>query len=181
MTSPQAPSPDALPGRGWLFLGAAVSLLAGVFAIVSPLVFGYFLTQLLGALCLVSGAVTLFQAVFVRHRPHRFLSLVSGAIRVAAGAALFFYTVAGLAAVTLVLAVVFFAEGIVCLATSLRMRENPAWVWLFLNGWAALLLGWMVYLKWPLDAEWVVGLLYGIQSLFLGGAMAMLAIKHRAS
>jgi len=173
MTSPQS----AVPGRGWLFVGAAISFVAGIFAIISPMVFGYFLTQLLGVLCLVSGAVALFQAIFVAHRPHRFLSLISGAIRVAAGAALFFYTVAGMAALTLILAAVFFAEGIVCLATSLRMRENRAWIWLFLNGWAALILGWMVYVRWPVDAAWVVGLLYGIQSLFTGSAMVMLGLK----
>lgn len=170
---------QALPGKGWLIFGAGLSVVAGICAVLDPEIFGLILTRLLGALCLVSGLLALFQAVFVGHRPHRFLSAVSGVIRVAAGSALFFYSVAGMAALTLILSAVFFSEGIACLVTSLRMRDTPAWVWLFLNGVAALVLGGMIYARWPVDSGWVVGLLYGIQSLFTGGAMLMLALRAR--
>jgi len=175
MKTPQS----ALPGKGWLTFGAGISVVAGICAVLDPEIFGLILTRLLGALCLVSGLVALFQAVFVGHRPHRFLSVVSGVIRMAAGSALFFYSVAGMAALTLILAAVFFSEGIACVATSLRMRENPAWIWLLLNGLAALVLGGMIYARWPADSGWVVGLLYGIQSLFTGAAMLMLGLRGR--
>jgi len=165
------------PGRGWLIFGGILSILVGFFAIAAPGLFGYILTQLIGAFCLVSGFLALFQAVFGKQRPHRFLSALSAIIRIAAGSALFFYTVAGMAALTLILAVVFLTEGIVCIVTSFRMRENPAWVWLLLNGVTALVLGGMVYARWPVDAAWVVGLLYGIQSVFSGFTMLMLGLK----
>ena len=167
----------AAPGRGWLIFGGILSILVGAFAIAAPGLFGYILTQLIGAFCLVSGLIALFQAVFGKLRPHRFLSALSAIIRIAAGSALFFYTVAGMAALTLILAVVFLTEGIVCIVTSFRIRENPAWVWLLLNGVTALALGGMVYARWPLDAAWVVGLLYGIQSIFSGFAMVMIGLK----
>jgi uncharacterized membrane protein HdeD (DUF308 family) len=173
MQTPQS----KLPGKGWLIFGAGLSVVAGVCAVLDPEIFGLVLTQLLGALCLVSGVLALFQAVFVRHRPHRFLSVVSGVIRAAAGSALFFYTVAGMAALTLILAAVFISEGIACVVSSLRMRGNPAWIWLLLNGVAALVLGGMIYARWPVDSGWVVGLLYGIQSLFTGAAMLMLGLR----
>jgi uncharacterized membrane protein HdeD (DUF308 family) len=75
---------------------------------------------------------------------------------------------------TLILGAVFFAEGIVCIGTSFRLRANSAWIWLFLNGVVALVLGGMIYARWPLDSEWVIGVLYGIQSIFSGVAMLML-------
>jgi len=62
---------------------------------------------------------------------------------------LFFYTVAGMAALTLILAAVFLTEGIVCIFTSFRMRDNPAWIWLLLNGIVALILGGMIFARWP--------------------------------
>ncbi|MEI6280234.1 MAG: DUF308 domain-containing protein [Verrucomicrobiae bacterium] len=165
------------PGRGWLIFGGLLSILVGFFAIGVPVLFGYILTQLIGAFCLVSGLISLFQAVFGKQRPHRFLSAISAIIRIAAGSALFFYTVAGMAALTLILAVVFLSEGVVCLITSLQLRENPAWIWLLLNGVVALVLGGMIYRHWPMDDGWVIGLLYGIQSIFSGMTMLMIGLK----
>ena len=166
------------PGRGWLIFGGIVSILVGFFAIATPLLFSYLLTQLIGAFCLVSGFISLFQGAFGKQRPHRFLSALSAIIRIAAGSALFFYTVAGVAALTLVLAVVFLTEGIVCMLTALRMQKNPAWIWLLLNGVVALILGGMIYKHWPLDAtEGIIGLLYGIQSIFSGATMLMVGLQ----
>jgi len=166
------------PGRGWLIFGGILSVLVGFFAFAAPVFFSLILTQLIGAFCLISGLVSLFQAVFGKDHSHRFLSVLSAIIRIAAGSALFFYTVAGMAALTLILATVFFAEGIGCMLISLRMSENPAWVWLLLNGVVALILGGMIYKHWPLDAtEGIIGLLYGIQSIFSGVTMLMIGLK----
>ena len=170
-------SAPAAPGKGWLIFGGILSIFVGFFAINAPWLFGSILTMLIGAFCLVSGLISLFQSLFGKNPPHRFLSALSAIIRIAAGSALYFFTAAGLLALTWILAVVFLTEGVVCMATSLRMRKNPAWIWLLLNGVVALVLGGMIIARWPVDAEWVVGLLYGIQSVFSGFAMLMLGLK----
>ncbi len=169
-------APAASRHRGWFVFGGVVSILVGAFAIAAPNFFSLILTQLLGAFCLVSGLVGLFLAVFGKDRPHRFFSGLSGVIRIAAGGALFICTTSGMMILTIILAVVFLTEGIVCVVTALRMRDNPAWIWLLLNGVAALVLGGMIYARWPLDALWVIGLLYGIQSICSGAAMLALAL-----
>ena len=46
-----------------------------------------------------------------------------------------------------------------------------------LFGSVALLLGGMIYAKWPLDSAGILGILYGIQSLFSGSAMLMMGIS----
>lgn len=165
------------PSRTWLVFGGILSLLVGVFAIAAPGLFSFVLTQLIGALCLVTGVSAIFHALFGKGSPHRFLSALSAVIRIAAGSALLFFPIAGVAALTLIVAAVFLTEGIVSLATSFRMRANPAWFWLLLNGLVALLLGGMIYSKWPLDSTGILGILYGIQSLFSGSAMLMLGIS----
>jgi uncharacterized membrane protein HdeD (DUF308 family) len=173
-------TPDSLaPSRGWLFAGAALSILAGLLAIAAPALFAYVITQFLGALLLVTGVVGLFQAVFGKNTAHRVWSALSAVIRIAAGSALFFFTVAGMATLTLLLAAVFVAEGIVCIVASLRLRANPAWIWLLLNGVVAIILGGMIYAQWPSDSAWAIGVLFGIQSLFNGTALLALALKAR--
>lgn len=162
------------PGKVWMLLGGALSILVGFFAISAPALFSYVITAFIGALCLVSGVIGLFQALFGKDVPHRILSALSAVIRLAAGSALFVFTESGMATLTLILGAVFFAEGFVCIVTSLRIHANSAWIWLFLNGVVALVLGGMIYARWPIDSEWVIGVLYGIQSIFSGVAMLML-------
>jgi uncharacterized membrane protein HdeD (DUF308 family) len=157
-----------------MLLGGALSILVGFFAISAPVLFSYVITAFIGALCLVSGVIGLFQALFGKDVPHRILSALSAVIRLAAGSALFVFTESGMATLTLILGGVFFAEGFVCIVTSLRIHANSAWIWLFLNGVVALVLGGMIYARWPIDSEWVIGVLYGIQSIFSGVAMLML-------
>jgi uncharacterized membrane protein HdeD (DUF308 family) len=173
------PNDGVSHSRGWFIFGGVISLLVGVFAISAPYLFSFVLTQLIGALCLVSGLISLFQAVFGKSRQHRFFSSLSAIIRIAAGSALLFFPVSGMAALTLIVAAIFLTEGIVCIATSFRMRANPAWFWLLLNGIVALALGGMIYAKWPLDSAGILGILYGIQSLFSGSAMLMMGLSSR--
>ena len=170
-------APSVVGGsRAWFFFGGALSILVGFLAIGAPMVFSQILTQLLGAFCLVIGVAGLFLAIFGKHRSHRFLSGLSGLIRIAAGCALFIYTTQGMLMIALILAGVFLAEGVICVVTAFRMRENPAWIWILLNGMTALVLGGMIYARWPQDALWVIGLLYGIQSIFSGTTLVMLAL-----
>lgn len=162
------------PGKTWMLIGGALSILVGFFAIGAPALFSYVITAFIGALCLVSGIMGFFQSLFGKDTPHRILSALSAVVRIAAGSALFFFTESGMDTLTLILGAVFFAEGIFCIVTSLRIRTNSAWIWLLLNGVVALVLGGMIYARWPLDSEWIIGLLYGIQSICSGAAMLML-------
>lgn len=171
---------NTTPSRGWLLLGGILSIATGLVAVIVPAVFTYILTAFIGALCLVSGAIGLFQAVFGRETAHRILSGLSATIRFAAGASLFLFTGPGMLTLTLILAAAFVVEGAFCIVASLRMRSNPAWFWLLLNGIVAAVLGWMIFSKWPMDAEWVIGILYGIQALFSGVAMIMLAVSAKS-
>ena len=157
-----------------MLLGGGLSILVGFFAISAPVLFSYVITAFIGALCLVSGIIGFFQALFGKDISHRILSGFSAVIRIAAGSALFIFTESGMETLTLILGVVFLVEGVFCIFTSIRIRTNKAWFWLFLNGVVALLLGCMIYARWPLDSGWVIGLLYGIQSIFSGSALLML-------
>jgi uncharacterized membrane protein HdeD (DUF308 family) len=173
-----ADTPDSNPPkRGLLIFGGVVSLLTGLFAFAAPGIFSFVLTEFLGALLLVTGLVGVFQALFGKDTAHRLLSLLTAVIRVAAGSALFFLTGEGMSILTLILAAVFVAEGIFCIVASFSLRSNPAWIWLLLNGVVAIVLGGMIFSKWPSDAGWVIGLLYGIQSIFSGSALLMLGLR----
>jgi uncharacterized membrane protein HdeD (DUF308 family) len=167
--------------RGWLIFGGLISLVVGVAAITFPVLFSLALVQLLAILLAVTGLVGVWQAIFGdRHVSHRVWTGLSGLIRIAAGVVLYACEISGLAVMTLVLGVAFVAEAIVCLFSALKLKSvNPGWIWLLLNAITALVLGGMLLAKWPNDSTWVVGLLYGIQSLFTGSAMLAVAFSTR--
>lgn len=175
MSTTASPAPFPIPSRGWLIFGGIISLIAGFVAIACPLVFTVVLEQILGIVLLANGAVALFLVIFGQDAPHRFWNVLSALLRFSTGLILLTYAKPGEMALTLILAVFFVMEGIFCLAYGWRLRSRSG-IWIALNGLVALLLGGMVYAKWPSDAAWVLGLLYGINSIFGGFAILMLGL-----
>jgi len=160
-------------GRLWFILGGVVTMIFGFLAIGRPGMATFAIEQLLGIFCLVSGIILLISALYDR-AGHRFFELLWAILRVALGVILLANAIQGILALTIVLAALFLAEGLVAVVFSVRVREtNPAWVWLLLNGFVAIILGGMLLAKFPGDAAWAVGLLFGINAVFLGFSLLM--------
>jgi len=88
--------------------------------------------------------------------------------------------IAGLYALTVTLAALFVVEGLfeMIFAVSLFRKANKAWPWVALNAIAAFALGGILFSDLPGDSTWSIGLLFGINSLFLGVSLIMVA-AHR--
>lgn len=165
--------------RGWLMAGGILSILTGLLALIFPLFFSIFIAQFLGAFALVSGAISLFLALFGKQTTHRILDAISGLIRIAAGAALFICITSSLQVITLIFAVFLIVEGLFLSGGAFKLRQHQGWSWTLINGIAALILGVMVYSRWPSDSDWVLGLFFGINLLFSGMSLLMLGVYAR--
>lgn len=168
---------NVLPkSRGWLIGGGLLSIFVGLCAIATPGVFSAFLVQFLGAFLLVTGVMSFFVALFDSHVPHRILNAVLALLRIVAGLILFLFVLPGVLTITLFLAAFFLLEGIFCTVTAFGMRNRRGWVWLLLNGLTAIVLSIMIFNKWPSDAIWVIGLLFGINALLGGLSLLFLGL-----
>jgi uncharacterized membrane protein HdeD (DUF308 family) len=87
--------------------------------------------------------------------------------------------VAGLASLTLALAIYLFAEGVLELVLSFRLRPMPGSSWLLFDAIITLILAIMIWRTWPSSTEWVVGTLVGISMLFSGISRLMLSLAAR--
>lgn len=182
-TSSLQPAQALSQSRGWLIFSGILSLVVGFFAIGSPYLFSVVIAQLLGIFALVSGVISLFVTLFGKHVVHRVLGAVLALIRIVAGIVLLACVASSVAVITLILATFFIIEGASFIVGAIKMRQHAGWVWMLLSGIAALVLGGMVYAHWPSDSGWVLGLLYGINSIFWGSSllsMAMAAPKKAA-
>lgn len=176
---PMADSPlsslGATPNRGWIIFEGILFIVVGTLAILVPFIATMVLTQFIGILCVIVGVFTLGGVIFNKAAHHHLSSALSGLLFLAAGLSLLLFPLGGVLALTLIVAILFVAEGISSIAAGiLRRRSVKGWQWLVFNGLIALALGLLILCKWPLDATGILGLLFGIQLLFAGWTFVMI-------
>lgn len=156
-------------GRIWYVIGGVISIIVGFYAIGRPGLAAIAITQVIGIFSLVSGAFLLAAALFGKARQHRVLDFFSALLRLLVGVLLLANVIKGVLALTLLLGALFIVEGVHGTVLSLKLRgKNAAWGWVLANGLASLVLGIMLLAQFPSSAVWAVGLLFGINSIFLG-------------
>ena len=105
--------------------------------------------------------------------------LLLGILYIFVGVYALLHPVAGLAALTLVLAIYLFAEGVLELILSFHLRPMPGSNWLLFDGIITLILAILIWRSWPSSTEWVIGTLVGISMLFSGAARLSLSLAAR--
>jgi uncharacterized membrane protein HdeD (DUF308 family) len=178
-----SPSPSDVTAlsasRGWLIFGGILSIIVGFIAMGSPYFFSIIIAQYLGIAALVIGVISLVMAIFGKHTGHRVSEALSAVIRIVAGIILLRCIGSSVAIITLILAGYLAAEGVIAIVAALKLRGNAGWVWTLINGLASLVLGFMVFSRWPNDSASILGLLFGIHTLFSGVSLLMLGISPR--
>ena len=154
--------------------GGLLSIFVGFLAMGSPVFFSVVIAQFLGIFALVSGVISLFVAIFGKQVTHRGLEALLAVIRIVAGIVLLRCIASSIAVITLILAVYLIVEGIFSVIGAFKMRQHYGWVWTLINGIAAIVLGIMVYNRWPSNSAWVLGMLYGIHLIFWGVSLLTL-------
>ena len=163
----------------WSIVLSVLMLATGVLAIFVPMIAGIAVTALVGWLLLFSGALHLAFAWRGGHAGAVLWEILIGLAYGAIGFYLIAQPVAGLATLTLAIAIYLFVEGVLEFALSFQLRPAPGTGWLLVDGIVTLLLAAMIWATWPSSAAWVVGTLVGISMLFSGITRLMLSLAIR--
>jgi uncharacterized membrane protein HdeD (DUF308 family) len=107
-----------------------------------------------------------------------FIDLLTGILYVVVGFMIVANPGATAVALTLLIAMFLIFGGIFRIATSLAVRY-PNWGWVLLHGAVNLLLGILIWRQWPVSGLWVIGLFIGIEMLFNGWTLVMLALAAK--
>jgi len=170
---------DVRTATTWSIVLSVLMIAAGVLAIGLPLVAGVAVTAIVGWLLLLSG---LFHMAFAWRagRPAAVLwQILLGVLYGAIGFYIIASPVAGLASLTLAIAVYLFIEGVLEFVLWSRLHAFPGSGWLMVDGIITLVLAVMIWSTWPSSAAWVVGTLIGISMFFSGITRLMLSIAAR--
>jgi uncharacterized membrane protein HdeD (DUF308 family) len=167
-----------------LFLVEGIILVVlGILAIIVPQLATLAVTIFLGWLFLISGVLGLFTTYMARHAPGFWWSLISAALAVLAGGILLARPMQGVLTLTIVVGAYFLAEGVASIMYALEHRRELTgrWSWILVAGLMDILIAFIVIAGLPGSAEWVLGLLVGINLLFGGATLIGMALAARNS
>lgn len=165
---------------GWLLALGILMIVLGVFAIGAPVVATIAVQFALGWILVIGGIAEGIHAFMAQGWRGFLLELLSAILYLVVGVLLLVNPVQGAIALTVVLAVFLIVEGIFKVIMAMRVRDHGGWGWLLASGILSLILGVLIWAEWPASGLWIIGLLVGIQLLFTGWSLVMLAFAARA-
>ena len=158
-----------------------ILVILGALAILIPPLATLSVTIFLGWLFLISGVVGLVTTFQARQAPGFWWSLLSAAVGILAGIVLIFWPLSGAASLTLVAIVFFAVEGFATIMYALEHKRELSgrWGWMLVSGIVDLFLAAVIFAGLPGTAAWAIGLLVGINMMFGGVALIMMALHAR--
>src|SRR5260370_25810957 len=164
-----------------LFLAQGIVMMVlGLLSVVGPILATLAVEIFVGWLFFVAG---LFRAVWVwrsREMPGFAWSFLAAVLAIILGVILILRPLAGVLTLTMVLVAFFVIEGIASIIGAIEHRQHlRSWGWVLFSGIIDLLLAYLIWQGWPSSASWAIGLLVGINMLFLGLSLVMTALAAR--
>jgi len=161
-------APFAKKAIGWSIGLSVLMIVAGIVAIASPMAAGIAVNILVAWLLVFSGCAHLVFAFQTRTAGGFLWELLVGVLYIVTGAYLLMNPVAGLASLTIALAIYLFLEAILEFVLGFRLRPLAGSGWLVVDGIITLILAVLIWRNLPSSAGWVIGTLVGISMLFSG-------------
>jgi uncharacterized membrane protein HdeD (DUF308 family) len=161
--------------RRRLTIAGALSLLAGIVAIVLPNVASIATAIFVGWLLVVVAALYVVEAFSTRDQTRTALRLLLAVLTFAAGVYLLVAPLEGTFTLTVILVIWFVAIGIARLVIGVNDYGTFEGTMLTVGGALALGLGLLLAMRLPDAASWAIGLVVGVDFIFTGALMIALA------
>ena len=166
----------------WFIIYGVVLILLGILALFAPGIATLAAELTLGWLLIIGGIIGLIAILRAGTAVAGFWwNLLVSIVFLLAGASLLWKPITGMFTLTVILAAYFIATGIFKIPAALRYRHGGegGWGWMLLSAVVDLVLGIIIVLGLPGSAVWVLGLLVGVNFLFTGLAILMIAVAVR--
>lgn len=156
-----------------------ILIIFGLVAIALPLVSSIGVAIVIGWMVIFAGIAQLVHAFQSTGIGPIVWKVLVALIYLVAGFSLIARPVAGVAGLTLVLGVFLFAEGIADVVAYFATRKSGSSPWMLLDGIITLILGFLIWNRWPSSSLWVIGTFVGISMVMTGTTRFMMALAVR--
>ena len=134
-----------------------VLMLFGLLAIAVPTASSVGIVVVVGWLVLFDGIAQLVHAFQSKGVGHMGWKLLVALLYLSAGFYLLSRPLIAMTGLTLVLAIFLFAEGVVDVIAYFSTSKSDRSAWMLLDGIVTLVLGVMIWRRWPFASLWVIG------------------------
>ena len=163
----------------WSIVWGVLLIIFGMVAIGSPFLAAVAVNAVIAWLIVLAGVVHLVLAFHTHGAGSVIWKLLVGVAYLCFGAYLIMHPVLGVASLTLLLASLFLIEGILNIVLFFKMRPMQGSSWVLVDGIITLLLGLMIYLRWPSSSAWAIGTLVGVSMIISGVTRVMISLAVR--
>jgi uncharacterized membrane protein HdeD (DUF308 family) len=169
---------EAPTGRS-VTIWAVVMILLGALAIALPFSAGLGITIFLGWIIVFTGCAHLASAFHSIGASAKAWRILLGLVYIAGGLWIVLQPAIGLLSLTLVVASILLAEGVLLVISFFRLRPMTGSGWILVDGIVTFLLGSLIWFRWPASSVWVIGTLLGINLIMTGFAVLMFSATLR--
>jgi uncharacterized membrane protein HdeD (DUF308 family) len=178
--SAQSITDDVKKRSAWSIAMGVLTAVLGVFLILYPFATAMITTVLLGWILILVGIAQFVFALHMQTVGNFFLKVFLGILYAIAGLALAFLPIEGVIALTGVLGTLLLIQAGLLTVTAFQMKPLDGWGWYVADAIASLLLGVLIFIKWPNSSLWAIGTLVGVAVLIGGVSRIMIAAKIRS-
>jgi uncharacterized membrane protein HdeD (DUF308 family) len=178
--SSQSLTNDVKKRSAWSIAMGVLTAVLGVFLILYPFATAMITTVLLGWILVLVGVAQFVFALHTQTIGNFFLKILLGILYVVAGLALAFLPIEGVIVLTGVLGTLLLVQAGLLTVTAFQMKPLDGWGWYLADAIASLLLGVLIFVKWPNSSLWAIGTLVGVAVLIGGISRIMIAAKIRS-
>ena len=157
------------------WLGVAMVLL-GIVALIFPMASTIVATLLVGWVLLLSGCITLIGSFSIHGTGPFFGSLVLALLSLAGGVFMMFNPLAGAAALTLMLGVIFMLQGAFELYFASELHPHTGWLGIMVSGIASIVIAFLIAAGWPLISNVLLGVFLGVN--FISTGLAYIVVSR---
>lgn len=166
---------DIRTTTSWSIVLSVLMIVSGIAAIVLPAVAGLAVTVMLGWLLVFTGALHLGMAWHGEGAAAIAGEIVVSLLYAAIGIYLLGRPAAGLASLTVALAVGLAAKGVLEAVVALSVRPLPGSGWLLLDGLVTVAIATLIAAAWPASTAWAIGIMVGVSMVSSGVTRLMIS------
>jgi uncharacterized membrane protein HdeD (DUF308 family) len=163
----------------WYLVRGALMIIAGVLALVYPLISSTAIIYLLGWILIISGLLQGMGLIGARQVPHFWLELISVVLAIVIGLFLLRQPETGLLLFSVLLIVYLMVEGFAHVSFVLTIRPFPNWGWVLASGLIGILLAIYLWANIAAASALLLGILLGVLLISEGAALTYLAWQIR--
>ena len=180
-TDPEVRDRERTGGSGIGIVLGVLLVILGLIAIARPLYATIASTVVFGWLFIFAGIAQIVYA-FRSHGVGQIIwKLVLGVLYLGAGIVVLSNVLGGAIALTLILGITIFVEGVIQVILAFEIRPARNWGWVLLGGILGIILGIFIWSEWPFNAIWLLGLWVGINLLSDGIWMITITSAPRST